>query len=410
MIENKVVVSHPTGNQNVINLLLALRKSNRLRRFFTAFNWQPNCFLNKILPNKLLNFFQRRLLPGDLGDFTTTSGFREIGRILSRKMKLDCLIENERSFFSIDKVALSLDSFTARSLESLLPLDSVYCYEYGAFNTFKRASRLNVKCVYELSLGYWKTIQEILYQEKEANPLWADSLILTSNSRQKGEHKDFELLSADLVIVPSSFAFSTLKAVSGFRALVRIVNYGAPTLNKPRPLIKTTAKLKTLFLGRLTQRKGLSYLFEAFSGLSKIAELTLIGEKPIRRCLILEKTLSNYTWLGNLSYRLIRQKLLEFDVLVLPSLCEGLSLVILEAMASGLVVIATVNSGAGDVVSDGIDGFLIPIRSADAIAEKIELLSSNRDLLSAMSAAAYKKAQKLSWHNYQRRVMQALLF
>ena len=94
------------------------------------------------------------------------------------------------------------------------------------------------------------------------------------------------------------------------------------------------------------------------------------------------------------------------DVLVFPSLFEGFGLVILEAMAQGLPVIATSHTAGPDLIEEGVDGFIVPIRSADAIAERLLLLARDRDRLSAMQQAAQGKARLHTWENYRGRVVQ----
>ena len=91
--------------------------------------------------------------------------------------------------------------------------------------------------------------------------------------------------------------------------------------------------------------------------------------------------------------------------MVFPSLFEGFGLVMLEAMANGLVVITTPNTGAPDFFSEGEDGFIVPIRDAEAIAEKLEMLSHDRERLAAMSQAAMRKAMLHSWRYYRDRLV-----
>ena len=89
------------------------------------------------------------------------------------------------------------------------------------------------------------------------------------------------------------------------------------------------------------------------------------------------------------------------DVLVLPSLHEGFGLVMSEAMGQGLVVITTPQTGGPDIIADGVEGFIVPIRSAEAIEEKLALLAHDRDRLLEMQAAAGRKAASLTWENYR---------
>ena len=93
------------------------------------------------------------------------------------------------------------------------------------------------------------------------------------------------------------------------------------------------------------------------------------------------------------------------DVFVLPSIVEGRALVQQEAMACGLPVIATKNAGADDVIVDGETGFLVPIRSPEAIAEKVNWCAQNRPLLGGMGIAARKRAAEFTWRAYGENVV-----
>ena len=96
------------------------------------------------------------------------------------------------------------------------------------------------------------------------------------------------------------------------------------------------------------------------------------------------------------------------DVLVLPSIVEGRALVQQEAMACGLPVIATRNAGADDVINNGETGFLVPIRSPEAIAERIDWCASNRSSLAGMGIAAQTRARELTWRGYGEKVVTAV--
>ena len=80
----------------------------------------------------------------------------------------------------------------------------------------------------------------------------------------------------------------------------------------------------------------------------------------------------------------------------------------LEAMSRGCVVVATPNCGASDVLTDGEDGFIVPIRDPQAIAEKLELLYRDRDRLVLMSRAASTKAGKLTSSAYRQTIASAV--
>ena len=94
------------------------------------------------------------------------------------------------------------------------------------------------------------------------------------------------------------------------------------------------------------------------------------------------------------------------DVFVLPSICEGSATVCYEALAHGLPVITTPNSGS--VVRDGLEGFIVPIRDADAIADRLVRLTRSDGLLDAMSRNARARAMEFTVEKYGERLVKAL--
>ena len=139
----------------------------------------------------------------------------------------------------------------------------------------------------------------------------------------------------------------------------------------------------------------------ALDSLGDKVELTLLGRKTADDCAPLEAAIRKHRWIPTLPHGDLLREMQQHDVLVLPSLFEGFGLVILEAMAQGLVVIATSHTAAPDIFDDGIDGFIVPIRSSEAITEKLQLLAEDRARLREMKMAARKKAQLHRWEHYR---------
>jgi glycosyltransferase involved in cell wall biosynthesis len=100
------------------------------------------------------------------------------------------------------------------------------------------------------------------------------------------------------------------------------------------------------------------------------------------------------------AHREVLRLMQSCDVLVLPSIVEGRALVQQEAMACGLPLIATRNAGGDDLIVEGETGFLVPIRSPEAIAEKINWCAANRSRISGMGIAARKRASEFTWRSY----------
>jgi glycosyltransferase involved in cell wall biosynthesis len=94
------------------------------------------------------------------------------------------------------------------------------------------------------------------------------------------------------------------------------------------------------------------------------------------------------------------------DVFVLPTISDSFALVHLEALACGVPVITTPNCGS--VVRDGVDGFIVPIRDAKMLAERIEQILSDRSLREQMSQNAKERAAQFTWELYGERLLSAV--
>jgi glycosyltransferase involved in cell wall biosynthesis len=301
--------------------------------------------------------------------------------------------------FSIIGVYRHFDSKVACQLRTISP-SAVYAYEGGARQTFREAKRMGLTTLYELPSSYWYWEYRFLAMEAERKPEFAGLLPKLKDSPDHMRWKDEELDLADYVIVPSQHVCQTLSGIIP-NDKIRIINYGAPPV-RPSKLnqFTPTRPLKVIFVGALTQRKGISYLLDAVDMLGPSVSLTMVGR---RFCA--NERVDDYCrrsrWFESLSYNRVLDVMSESDVLVLPSLCEAFGLVVTEALACGLPVIVTPNVGAVDLLVDGREGFIVPLCSAEAIACRLNVLSRDRELLAIMSSRARITAAKRSWKNYR---------
>ena len=130
--------------------------------------------------------------------------------------------------------------------------------------------------------------------------------------------------------------------------------------------------------------------------------LTVIGAPGAGACPALDRELAGVRYLGSQPHSAVLREMSQHDVLVFPTLFEGFGLVMLEAMSQGLVVIATGNSGAPEIITDGVNGYVIPIRSVQALVDRLETLAKDRSRLQEMGNAALATARRLSWAAYRR--------
>jgi starch synthase len=402
-----ILLSHPTANQNVRQAALALAETELLEEFWTCVNWKEDGFLDRCLSfsPRLQTELRRRSFSAKLEPFVRTYPWREWGRLISGRLGLGRTGRDETGFFSVDGVYGSLDRRVARRLTATQGFKAVYAYDAGALESFRAAKSRGMRCIYEHPIVYWRKVQQYQLEEAQLHPEWAPTLGALADGEEKLARKDEELSLADVVVVPSTFSRESLADAPNLKARVEVVPYGAPPVShRVRPdNSNSRGKLRVLFVGMLSQAKGLGYLLQAASHLERQIELTLIG-KRVSSSIPEQAVLDRYRWIPSLSHDELLQEMSRHDVLVFPSLHEGFGLVITEAMAQGLVVITTSHTAGPDLITNGMDGFLVPIRSAEAIEEKLEQLMRDRESLSEMKMAARRKAATLQWESYRARL------
>ena len=158
-----------------------------------------------------------------------------------------------------------------------------------------------------------------------------------------------------------------------------------------------------LFAGQVGYRKGIPYLLQAFERFRHPRKrLRIVGGilKEIRP--YLEKHLPDRVEiLGHVPQAELKRIMSGSHVMVLPSIEEGLALVQGQAMACGCPLISSTNTGGSDLFTPGVEGFEVPIRSAEAIAERLQQLADDPQLQQRMSTAALERVKALGgWHDY----------
>lgn len=166
-----------------------------------------------------------------------------------------------------------------------------------------------------------------------------------------------------------------------------------------------SGELRVLFLGNVIYRKGLHTLLEALKGLRSAVRVDVIGElrsepayaKRMQQ-FIAANDLSSFVFLhGPLDQKPLVDKFTNVHVLVVPSSYEGFGIVYLEGMCFGLPAIGTTEGGASEIITDSIDGYLIQPDDATALADHLNGLAGNRELLVRLSLNAvmrYKSQPK----------------
>lgn len=393
-----ILLSHPTGNEFVRAALEAFDRAGMLGEFWTTVRWNSNSLINHVLPPRLREMLQRRSFPGSIRSRTHVVPLREMVRLFAGAIGVTS--KHETGWFSADAVLRELDRKVAVRLRKIDKCDSVYAYEDGALETFRAARERGFKRIYDLPIAYWETSQRLLREEAERYPDWEPTLGGTRDSDEKLSRKTQELELAELVVCPSRFVLESLPPEACAQKQCLIVPFGSPDVDLRNNASKSSGRLRVLFAGALTQRKGLADLFEAMKLVnSKQIELVVMGSL-LRPLSWYRDRFADFVYEPPRPHGEVLRLMQSCHVFVLPSIVEGRALVQQEAMACRLPVIATKNAGADDVVVDGETGFLVPIRSPEAIAEKIGWCASNRSLVDGMGIAARARASQFTWRAY----------
>jgi glycosyltransferase involved in cell wall biosynthesis len=222
----------------------------------------------------------------------------------------------------------------------------------------------------------------------------------------RGSEKQFER--CDKIIVYSRAAAQSFGDFSYARKVVVVnpgVNHERFSANSSKP---GSERFRVCYVGRIEVPKGIHHLVSVWKRLAlPDAELTLIGQlMPEMMHLPAETAGTGIHFAGILNAEQIAGRLRESDLFVLPSMNEGLSIALLEAMSCGVPVVACQATGAEDCVTPGKEGLLIPGRNEDALADVLRWCHAHRDELRAMGRAARKRVEsEFTAAQYADRVM-----
>ncbi len=405
----QVIVSHPTGNRNVRAVIEALVRENMLAEFNTTLAANPNSVIIKLLPAALKNELLRRTFSLPMQKIRSHP-WRELARLGLPKIGLGHLVKQEHVFASIDAVYKKLDQATAKRLRRISfrkKCNAVYTYEDGALASFAKAKELGLKCIYDLPIAYWETGRRLMMEEAERLPDWACTLGGgIKDSLVKLERKTKELELAEMIVVPGQFVKDSLPDWSKNKHIV-VAPFGSPLAmtdyekKTEQQNDKTyNRRLRVLFVGSMGQRKGLGDLFEAMRLLNNDnIELVVMGSllAPME---FYRKQYPHFTYEAGRPHEQVLALMRSCDVFCLPSIVEGRALVMQEAMSQGLPLIITPNTGGADLIDKGKTGFLIPIRSPQAIADKLNWFLENRSQIPEMSQLSKQHAANYTWENY----------
>lgn len=401
-LKNSVFLSH-SGKQHVYHVAQALEQLGFLNKFYTS-SYVSNRWFQEVILRSGNRFFLKRFVEGLHGNKIKSHWQYELKEFLLARLKVDRQKVQEAVYqrdVNFDRMVAAKISKTDASI--------FWGFQGSSFESIISANKCGLKTICELSTGHVIESIKILGEEAHLQPKWSDSfdnLVFPAHYQERLEREPHE---ADVVIAASSFTKSTL-AKSGIQEeKIKVLPLGFDhryiSFEEKKEF---DSKLKLLYTGRVTQRKGVSYLLDAMKNLKSISSLDMIGFVHGKGAGLVGYD-DCYSLLPPINQHDLFKVYNRYDALVLPSLFEGFGLVIIEALAAGLPVITTRNTIGGDIIKNDYNGYLVEIRNPKAIEEAVEKLASKTDEeKSQMRANARSTAMKYSWKTYQQRLKDVL--
>ena len=415
MMTYRISLIHPTGNPNSREAAFALEEAGFLHEVIATIasnpassHWQ---LLNRLptgMRNRITDELGRRIWIMPEGTPIRTHPWKEILRVtlvrsgLPRRLG----VNNQRL---TDWIYTSLDRHVAKS--HLQGIHAVYAYEDGAATTFEAAKQRGILCLYDLPILFYQMSRQIQAEEAQLFPDLAPALQAAKEPEWKLKRKQQEVQLADRIFVASSITRKSLVDFGVEPRKISVIPYGSP-LEYFHPQPKPDNCFRVIYVGRVEPRKGIHYLLKAWNSLKLTrAELWLVGINEFPSGW-LDRYRDDFRYIPPVPHSSLNQYYSAANVLVFPSLVDGFGLVILEAMACGIPVITTPNTAGPDIITDGVEGFIIAIRNVEALQEKLDWCASHPLELAEMGRAARQKAEMLTWSRYRHRlatIVQSLL-
>jgi alpha-maltose-1-phosphate synthase len=399
----RVRLAH-SGKQHAYRQALALDRAGALDRFITSGYYKPDQIPDRWASRfaKADRALRRRSQEGLPAARVVRRWRYEIPELIARRMLGSgpvadgCVFRRDANF----------DRWVANRWAR--DCDAYWGFQGSCLESLQAARRRGITAIAEFATAHVTRAIELLSAEAERHPEWAATISNFAFPDWYRERLEREPHEADLCMAASQFTIESLEQVGIESRRIVLLPLGADLTQFRFAPRSPSGPFRILFVGGIGQRKGVKYLLQAFDQIEGTGvELTLAGPPPAdMRPLAPYQNRIRLT--GRLDQADIVREMQQAHVLVLPSVFEGFGLVIVEAMATGLPVIASTHSAGPDVIREGVDGFVLEPDDVAGLVDRLERLRVDRTLAVEMGVAAAEQAKNFSWDAHAARVKDIL--
>ena len=412
MKEKQIIIAH-FGKQHSYRLAEAVKRMAWLQKYITTVylkTWNWTGLAKRFLKgDNLTRVKTRRCLVLSDHEINQFCEFAGLINLLLLRIDKSQKIYTKWARFTVERFAKKVAHYAIRNNP-----DAIVMYDTNAeicFDILEKKAP-HIKRILDVSSATHTYMKMIYEEDMKRCPDFAKSLRKSADyfwDEKTLRKYEKEIQLTHHFLAPSKFVQKSLEYHGVSSEKISLCPYGVNTSKfVDKHFRELQGRLRCVYIGALTQRKGISYLLEAFTKYNKEeVSLTLVGKYDNSDGLF-DKYLDKYNFTGFVTNDKVVEICDNSDIMVFPSLSDSYSLAVLEALGSGLPVICTENTGASDVIKDEYNGFVVPIADIESIQEKVDWFLNHKEELPRMRENARNTALQYTWEAYNERIVQII--
>jgi glycosyltransferase involved in cell wall biosynthesis len=408
----RVLVAHP-AQQHSYRLATALKKIDMLDKYATTVYYKRGSWtalvaglLKGRFKTKAINRRCEALTDDEVIQFCESEG---LFKLLILNTKYFRKLYKRIKYHTADRFAKKAAKYAIKN-----NIDAVVTYDDCSPLLFEilKEEAPNIKRILDVSAANILFMREIYERDFELAPDFADRLkqeraiVWDADITARAKR---EIEAAQKFLVPSEFVARSLEFSGVAKNRMYKCPYGVDTSMFDLKEYHSSGNdisrpIKFIYVGGVKELKGISYLLHTFEKIPpNRATLTVVGKYDPK-----DEDIQPYKdrveFIGSVLHSEMPDLLKQYDVFVFPSLGDSYALSVMEAAACGLPVIVSENTGTKDLVSDGVNGFIIPVQSVNDVCKKVEFFINHPDQIEIMGRKARQMAERNTWAVYYKQI------